>query len=356
MMAIVSVLYGGEPIMTSMMNCLLTGLFFVSLLAVLPNCQTTMQGSAISHPQPVADPDINVEIFKPEKVWMGTTLMADNHRRGQPRIIEVDMEGRIVWEYAIPSSLSKYNNPGFDVEWLPDDHVLFLLPRYGVFEVDRAGKTMWSYLDSKVSHDADRLPNGNTLVVWGGGDGVNDAQVKEISPDGKIVWSWRAKDHFFREPFKGISDNGWTHTNSATRLPNGNTIISLRNFGFVAEVDPDGAVIRTMGEGIVRYQHDPEMQPDGRLLTATHSRDRAVEIDLNTGEVVWRFNPRKGQWRVRDADRLPNGNTLITDATKLVEVTPNGKVVWLLRMKGVTYQMKDWPAQGFYKAERIARH
>ncbi len=145
-----------------------------------------------------ADPDITVDIYYPEKAYNGTTLLPDNHNSVASRIIEVNMSGEIIWEYQIPQNLKQYTNPGFDVELLPNDNILFLLPGKGVYEVNRSGDTVWSYLDNKVSHDADRLPNGNTLVVFGNNDKAGDAQVREISPEGKIVWSWYARGHFFK--------------------------------------------------------------------------------------------------------------------------------------------------------------
>ena len=261
------------------------------------------------------------------------------------------MLGEIVWEYQVPQDLRQYTNPGFDVEWLPNDNILFVLPRKGIYEVDRNGNTVWSYLDNRVSHDADRLHNGNTLVVCGGRDEVSDAQVKEINPKGEMVWAWYAKDSFYKLPCKDIYDQGWTHTNAASRLSNGNTLISLRNFNFVVEVDFQRAVVRTIGEGIYHYQHDPEMLPGGNILAADHSKPRrALEIDPETGEIVWQFVvPRQ---LIRDADRLPNGNTLITGATKIIEVTPQGEIVWQLTLKNVTLGPAGLEKQ-LYKAERI---
>ena len=305
-------------------------------------------------PRGTVDPDISVDIYQSDMVWDGTTLLADNHNLERPRIIEVNMLGEIIWEYQVPQNLRQYTNPGFDTEWLPNDNILFVLPRNGVYEVERDGNTVWSYLDNKVSHDADRLPNGNTLVVYGHEDKISDAQVKEINPEGEIVWAWYAKDHFDKSPYKDIYNQGWTHTNAASRLPNGNTLISLRNFNFVVEVDQQGTVVKIIGEGIFNHQHDPEILPSGNILSATHTSDHAVEIDSETGEVVWRLAAQEqGTWRVRDADRLPNGNTLITDATKIAEVTPEREIVWLLKVEGVTYEKEDWPRRGFYKAERI---
>ena len=314
---------------------------------------TSVSATPTPMPRGNSDPDISVDVYHSDKAWAGTTLLADNHNPGRPRIIEVNMLGEIVWEYRVPQDLRQYTNPGFDVELLSNNNILFVLPRHGVHEIDRNGKVVWSYLDKKVSHDADRLPNGNTLVVYGNEDSPSDAQVKEINPKGEIVWAWYAKDHFYKSPYKDIYDQGWTHTNAVTRLPNGNTLISPRNFNFLVEVDPQGAVVRTIGEGIFRYQHDPEVLPNGRILLANHRRPhRAIEIDPKTGKIVWQSAgfERGG---VRDADRLQNGNTLITTWTKIVEVTAGGEIVWRLTLQNVTFGRKEGSGLGFYKAERI---
>ena len=303
---------------------------------------------------------MEVIAYVSDKAWTGTTLFADNHSPGRPRIVEVNMLGEILWEYLIPEDLSQYNNPGLDVESLPDGNVLFLLPRNGVYEIDRDGNTVWSYLDPKVSHDADRLPNGNTLVVWGGGDTKDDPQVREISPSGETVWAWYARDQYGDSSYADIEVDGWTHTNAVTRLPNGNTLISLRNFHFIVEVDPEGTVVDTIGEGRLHEQHDPEILDNGNVLVANHSRNDhfAVELDPETGLVVWtsRSVSMRDARPLRDADRLPNGNTLLTGSTRIVEMTRTGEVVWELVLKDQTYVGPDSASLGFYKSERIATH
>lgn len=126
-------------------------------------------------PKGTPDPDITVAIYNSDKAWNGLTLLPDNHKSDRPRIIEVNMLGEIVWQYQLPDYLKQYTNPGFDVELLSNNNILFLLPRSGVYEINRNGTIVWSYKDTKVSHDADRLPNGNTLVVFGNMDSTNDA-------------------------------------------------------------------------------------------------------------------------------------------------------------------------------------
>ncbi len=307
---------------------------------------TSLSATPTAMPRGTVDPDIQIDIYESDKAWAGTTLLADNHNPARPRIIEVNMLGEIVWEYLIPKNLGKPS----EVEWLPNDNVLFTSHGKGVYEIDRNGDIVWSYLTNKVSHDADRLPNGNTIFIFGMEDQVSDAQVTEVNPKGEIVWTWYAKDHFDKPPYKDIYEGGWTHVNAVTRLPNGNTLISLRNFHFVVEVDPQGSVVRTLGEGIFYYQHDPEIQPNGNVLATSPLRGQIVEIDPETGAIAWEFRAR--QLFPRDADRLPNGNTLITGAARIVEVTTEGNIVWQLTVKGISEGIKAQP-EYLYKAERI---
>jgi hypothetical protein len=318
-------------------------------------------------PQGTADPDMNLDIYAPDRVWAGTTLFGDNHNLESPRIIEVNMLGQVIWKYSVPLNFRRPTggiNPGFDAELLPNNNILFVSPGKGVYEIDRKGNVVWSYLDAKVSHCVERLPNGNTLVVFGDNDQKNDAQVKEVNPKGEIVWAWYAKDHFDKPPYISIFDGGWTHTNAASRLSNGDTLISLRNFHFVVEVNPKGEVVRTIGEGVLGDQHDPEMLPNGNLIATTSRAGdeqtpsppvRAVEIDAKTGKIIWQFLPPPGLTVPpnRDADRLPNGNTLFVGAAAILEVTPQGEIVWQLSLK-TPIAPEEGAARGFYKAERIA--
>lgn len=129
--------------------------------------------------------DFLIEVYDADRAASGTTLFADLHDKANPRIVEVNMQGDIVWEYRLPDDLKGFTEPGMDVELLPNGNILFLCPLKGVFEVQRSGVIVWSYLNGKVSHDADRLPNGNTLLVAM----VNQrSKIFEVTQDGDIVW------------------------------------------------------------------------------------------------------------------------------------------------------------------------
>lgn len=308
-----------------------------------------------------ADPAFIVDISVPEKVSSGTTLVGDLHDTAHPRIVDVNMLGEVVWQYDVPDALKSSTNPGFSVVPLQNGNVLAAFPRSGVYEINRTTRqVVWKYSDPKASHDAERLSDGNTLIVDGGygRDTIADAQVIEVSPQGQVVWSWYARDEFNRAPYNTITGSDWTHTNAASRLANGNTLISLRNFNLVAEVDKNGKLVRTLGEGVMSHPHDPEPQQNGNLLFANPGRPpQAIEIDP-TGKVVWSYtippDTPFASASTRDADRLANGNTLITAANRLIEVTPQGEVVWQFRLKDVQFSSEDDAKErGFYKAVRI---
>ena len=83
-------------------------------------------------------------------------------------IYEVDLNGFVTWKYKIPSKIKNRGKlrSGADIEWLKEsDNFLFVVPLGGIYEVNRRKEIVWSYETKLVSHDADRLPNGNTIFV-----------------------------------------------------------------------------------------------------------------------------------------------------------------------------------------------
>lgn len=308
-------------------------------------------------------PYFSVELYDSTKACNGTTLFAESHDSDNPRVVEMDMDGNIVWEYSLPDSLKQYTQPGFEAEVISStDHILMVLPGKGIYEIDRDGNIVWYHEDEKCSHDADRLPNGNTIYVYGDNDTKSDAQVKEVDSNGDLVWEWHASQDFDVEPYSNISDQGWTHTNAVTRLTNGNTLVGLRNLQLTAVVRPDGSLARTYDWATLSNSadpdpHDPEVESDGTLLVALQndSQYQGFEINADDEEIMWTYS-REGLRTTRDCDRLLNGNTLLVgvmgtdDESVIFEVTPDGEIVWELRLKNASVgQDPGW----FYKAQRI---
>ena len=93
-------------------------------------------------------------------------------------------------------------------------------------------------------------------------------------------------------------------------------------------------------------QHNPDYIPAERggpaIVLADSENDRVTEFQREGGagadgewERAWTWSDDRLEWP-RDADRLPNGNTLVTDTDggRVLEVAPNGSVVWSVGVRG----------------------
>jgi hypothetical protein len=174
----------------------------------------------------------------------------------------------------------------------------------------------------------------------------------------------------------------WLHVNSATYLgPNrwfdagdkrfapDHVIISSREASLLAIVGRDGSIVWRMGPdfsqsrelrairqmigqhhahfipkglpgagnllvfdngGSSGYGFANPLAPDGRGAFA-RATSRVLEINPVTLELVWSYtNPRFFSTNISGAQRLPNGNTLITAGAggRMFEVTREGAIVW----------------------------
>lgn len=214
----------------------------------------------------------------------GNLLLAVSKNKDYPcgAVIEIKRDLTKVFEFK--GTQSEVNT----AQALPNGNIMLTeagaKPR--ILEVNREGKIVVDvplqcqnsnhHMESRMTR---KLPNGNYLVPQ-----LLDKVVREYTPEGKIVWEFKAPED---------RKDGWPFT--AIRLPNGNTHVNL-----------------------------------------THS-DTAVEVDKD-GKIVWEIsNKDLPAALLRDpcgAQRLPNGNTVIcsyaigANRTKLVEITPDKKVVW----------------------------
>ena len=94
---------------------------------------------------------------------------------------------------------------------------------------------------------------------------------------------------------------------------------------------------------------DPNCEP-GLSTSGVRVRSRHWDCGLDIASSVCR-----GPFPLRGADRLPNGNTLLTGTTTILEMTDSGQVVWRFVLEGEMYRGRDGPLLGFYKAERVGR-
>jgi hypothetical protein len=175
--------------------------------------------------KPVGDNKGRVEVHAFQRLPDGATMVAES---GNRRIVEVDKAGKVVREVPLTVKRPDAHRDTRMVRKLATGNYLVCQEGDGVVrEYDPAGKVVWEYaLDlagRKASpghgpegHGTDvygavRLPSGNTVIAGG-----NNNRVFEVDRAGKVVWSIDQKE------LPGIT-LAWVTTLHA--LPNGNLIV-----------------------------------------------------------------------------------------------------------------------------------
>jgi hypothetical protein len=186
-----------------------------------------------------------------------------------------------------------------------------------------------------IWHDVDHVGGDSILIA-----GIWTDEVWQVNTStGVTEWGWKAQNDF------DIRGGGpywwdWAHLNDVERLPDGRVMASLRNQDQVVFIHPERGLQAnwTLGcedcWGTLFEQHNPDYIPADRggpaVLVADSENNRVVEFQRRNGSWVQTWEYDRGLDWPRDADRLPNGNTLIADShsNRIIEVAPNGSVVW----------------------------
>ncbi|MBE5252866.1 aryl-sulfate sulfotransferase [Mixta mediterraneensis] len=223
---------------------------------------------------------------------------------------------------------------------------------------------------------------------------VIDNTIEEITPQGKKIWSWSVADHLHEFGFsdkqlqmiRESHDPDFLHMNTAAPLgPNhwfdagdkrfapDNILLNSRNGNVAVIVDRrSGKVIWRIGPDYPTSQlgkplprpldqmigeHDVHMIPAGlpgadNILIFDNqgnagypptrqgffSASRVIEVNPVSKQIVWEYTGEKSQQAIStfysayisNAQRLPNGNTLIDEGQsgRLFQVTPQVDIVW----------------------------
>jgi hypothetical protein len=187
--------------------------------------------------------------------------------------------------------------------------------------INEAGEKEWD-AGRKGARDGWVLENGNVLIAW-------KEIAKELTPEKKVVFEYKL-------------DAKNKELGTIQRLEDGNTLITeLGAEPRLLEVDKSGKIV-------VEFPLQPETQnahmqtrmarklPNGNYLVP-HLLAFKVKEYTSTGEVVKEFPTDMEALGGREAKnwpftaiRLENGNTVacLTNGNKVVELDPDGKVVW----------------------------
>ncbi len=334
--------------------------------------------------------------WDPSQTYDGYTLFAPN---GSTSAYLIDMRGEVVhtWDIADPSG----PDSAWYVSLLENGNLLVLLDRPAadapvfvwkggaVMEVDWQGNVLWEFEDPAQHHDARLLANGNLLLLrteltppdvaervqggqpGSGGNGMWCDWVAEVTLDGETVWEWHAWEHLNPETDRVNWQDfraEWTHGNSVEQMPDGNILISFRNINTVAIVDREsGAITWKLAAPVIAQQHDATCLANGNILIFDNGAhrlnvslpySRVIEVDRETKEIVWQYTDRAPMNFfspfISGAQRLPNGNTLVTEGNfgRLFEVTPEGGLVWEYISGFITVRPIQGESNAIFRAYR----
>jgi hypothetical protein len=206
---------------------------------------------------------------------------------------------------------------------------------YSTGETERLYARFVEYNGSSNTHDADRVTGSEYLI----GD-IQFDRIYTVDPEtDSVEWVWNVSAEFDRST--GGRPGDWTHLNDVEVLDEDLFMVNLRNQDQVVFVHRDRGMLENWTLGAdddydtLYEQHNPDYIPAERggpaIIVADSENNRVVEYQRHneTWERSWLWSDETLQWP-RDADRLPNNNTLITDThgTRLLEVTPNGTILW----------------------------
>lgn len=246
-------------------------------------------------------------------------LLFFEYGKGPNRLLELDANGKIVWEHKPPSIAVIF-------QVLPNGNVLYAYggKPTGVREVTRKGDEVWNYV-SKCPQvlGCERLANGNTLVAEQG-----PCQAVEVNPKGEVVRV---------TPLKTSHESYHLQVRNVHKLPSGNILAAHEGEGAVREVDVAGNVVWEYTG--VENAGDAQRLANGNTLISCGTQKRVLEVTRDK-TIAWQFTaadaPELNITWVSSIQQLPNGNILVGNFVRgqegrgahAFEVTRDKKVVW----------------------------
>ena len=236
--------------------------------------------------------------------------------------------GTVVWSYDIPNA-EEYG----DCTLLDNGNIVFSR-KAGASEITPDKRIVWNYDAPKGFEIHTSLPVGNDRVlIMQNGNPAKAMLIEKVSGriEKEVVLPTRRPDNAHGQ-FRHI------------RLtPEGHLLVAHLDLGKVVEYDWNGKELWSVDApsawAAVRL-------PNGHTLISGNQHGYVREVNRQ-GEIVWRLEkddlPGIPLQTVQEVTRLANGNTLINNwagsrpraewpgVVQLIEVTPDKKVVWVLR-------------------------
>lgn len=246
-------------------------------------------------------------------------LLFTEYGKGPNRFVELDADGKLVWEFKPPSTTVIF-------QVLPNGNILFGYGGQptGVREITSRGETVFDYVSkSHQVFGCERLANGNTLVAE-----QEPCQALEVNPKGETVHVTPLTTNV-----KGFH----LQVRNVHKLANGNILAAHEGEGAVREVDPQGKVVWEYTG--VTNTGEAQRLANGNTLICCGTQKRLIEVTPDK-QIAWEFKaedaPELNITWVSSVQQLKNGNYLVGNFIRgqegkgahAFELTRDKKVVW----------------------------
>jgi hypothetical protein len=247
-------------------------------------------------------------------------------------LLKLDATGKLVWMRQLPVH--------HDVEALPGGRLAVLTYRHRLFgEVDEQVTVRDNFITILDSEGAVLEQASITDMLLAAGPAFGLKKVKT-----------RMAELMLEIDLLHANSIQWiNHPELAARHPmfaGEHVLACVRNQDRLVVFDWTAKrLVWSWGRGELSMPHDAQVLPNGNFLVFDNGvatkRSRVVELDPLQRRIVWQYPPGDENLFYSksrgSAQRLANGNTLITDAehSTSFEVTPSGEKVWEFRNPNV---------------------
>jgi hypothetical protein len=237
---------------------------------------------------------------------------------GGAGLVRLDKNSNVVWSRAIWAH--------HDLHVMPDGRIYILTSKSR--RIPRIHPSNWLIEDFVTVLDA----SGETIKS------VSLLKAFEKSERYSHVWLKHARDWGSLMHANTVEVLDGRLADRVAAFTAGRVLVSLRNLNAIAVVDLDRGAVVWADQGKFAAQHDPTVLENGNLLVFDNMHrpktSRVEEYEPYLMKEVWSYRGnRKDPFYSEHsgtAQRLPNGNTLITETPKgrAFEVTWEGEIVW----------------------------
>ncbi len=213
-------------------------------------------------------------------------------------------------------------------------------------------KKIYNYSQKKVEFDEiiHTSKKGDEILRWSTYENLKEIQkyhsLTELDLNRSKIETNKSKykpmiggdyDYYHMNSVQVLKDNPLAKSDK--RFQKGNWLISLRNVNLILIIDKNTKeIVWVYGLNKLDNQHTPRMLDNGNILIFDNGRyrnySRVIELNPIRKEIVWEYKgePKESFFSkyMGSAQRLPNGNTLITESSKgrIFEITKDKEIVW----------------------------